>query len=143
MNWGHAGKLKYGLQRLSYNGNTAFEMLAVRAQPDGLEIEFTEPLAAGFGEAYDFNIRQWYYLPTENYGGPKLDDKPLAIQSVSLSPDRKKATLKIGGIQANHVIYVLLNPEMKSSTDQSLWTTEAWYTMNQIPRRGAGALATN
>ncbi|MEM8899492.1 MAG: PA14 domain-containing protein [Bacteroidota bacterium] len=142
-NWGHAGKLKYGLQRLSYNGNTAFEMLAVRAQPDGLEIEFTEPLAAGFGEASDFTIRQWYYLPTENYGGPKLDDKPLAVQEVSLSADRKKATLKIAGIQPNHVVYVLLNPAMKSSTDQSLWTTEAWYTMNQIPRRGAGALATN
>ncbi|MEM9931538.1 MAG: glycosyl hydrolase, partial [Bacteroidota bacterium] len=38
-NWGDAGKLHYGLQRLKYNGKPTFEMLAIRTQPDGLEIE--------------------------------------------------------------------------------------------------------
>ncbi len=40
-NWQQSGKLWYGLQRLKYNEKPAFEMLAVRAKNDGVEIEFT------------------------------------------------------------------------------------------------------
>jgi cytochrome c len=42
-NWQHYGTQWYGLQRLKYNGKSTFEMLAVRAKSDGVEIEFTEP----------------------------------------------------------------------------------------------------
>ena len=48
-NWGHNGKLWYGLQRLKYNENSTFEMLAIRAKSNGVEIEMTEPLAEGNG----------------------------------------------------------------------------------------------
>ncbi|MEZ4987498.1 MAG: hypothetical protein R2795_21040 [Saprospiraceae bacterium] len=34
-NWQHSGKLWYGLQRLAYNGDPTFEMLAVRAKTNG------------------------------------------------------------------------------------------------------------
>src|SRR5690606_23167050 len=49
-NWGHAGRLWFGLQRLTYAERITFEMLAVRARPGGFEIEFTEPLARGAGD---------------------------------------------------------------------------------------------
>ncbi|MHA6248281.1 PA14 domain-containing protein [Pontibacter sp. CAU 1760] len=134
-NWQHYGKLGHGLQKLTYNGKPAFEMLAVRAKPNGIEIEFTEPLKEGMGtKAADYNIRQWYYKPTADYGGPKLDDKALPIEKVTLSPDRKKAYLQLGGMKPNHVVYVHLNRDaIKSASGQSLWSTEAWYTMNSIP----------
>ena len=38
---------QYGLQRMKYNGKPTFEMLAVRAKPQGFEIEFTDALEAG------------------------------------------------------------------------------------------------
>ena len=37
-NWGQSGKLRYGLQRLRYNGKPTFEMLAVRAKTNGMEM---------------------------------------------------------------------------------------------------------
>ncbi len=46
-NWGEYGKPWYGLERMSWVGNEAFEMLAVKAQDDGFVIELTQPLAAG------------------------------------------------------------------------------------------------
>jgi len=61
---------QYGLQRLKYNGRPTFEMLAIRARPAGFEIEFTQPVAAESLRPSDFIVRQWWYLPTENYGGP-------------------------------------------------------------------------
>jgi len=133
-NWGHEGKLKYGLQRLTYTGDPAFEMLAVRALPGGFEIEFTEPLAAGQGEsASDYGLRQWYYLPTENYGGPKMDDRALSASEVEVSADRKKVRLTIPGLKAGHVVYFRLSPDLQSEAGRSLWSTEAWYTLNRLP----------
>ena len=134
-NWGHAGKYMHGLQRMTYTGAPVFEMLAIRAQSDGFEIEFTEPLAEGVGEeASDYAITQWYYLPTIDYGGPKLNEQPLAIQDVTVSADRKRVRLTLSGMQPDHMVYFHLNDAtMKSEAGRSLWSTEAWYTLNRIP----------
>jgi len=138
-NWRQNNKLFYGLQRLKYNGKSTFEMLAVRAKSNGVEIEFTEPLQEGQGWAKaDYDIQQWRYQPTPAYGGPKLDLKNLAILSVNVSDDRKKVFLELAGMKANHMVYVhLLNPYI-SAEGHGLWTSEAWYTMNQIPQNDLG-----
>jgi cytochrome c len=134
-NWSHAGKVHYGLQRLTFNNKVTFEMLAVRAKSNGVEIEFTEPLKEGVGtKASDYNVRQWYYKPTEEYGGPKLDDKALNIRSVNVSTDRKRVFLELAGMKPNHMVYIRLNRQtITSQSGNNLWSTEAWYTMNNIP----------
>ena len=42
--WGSAGEATMGLQRLVWNNKVPFEMRAIRAMPDGFEIEFTKPV---------------------------------------------------------------------------------------------------
>ncbi|MBV6646399.1 MAG: DUF1080 domain-containing protein, partial [Cyclobacteriaceae bacterium] len=133
-NWGQTGKLGYGLQRLNYNGKTTFEMLKVIARSNGFEIEFTEPIAEGqYLSAADFQVLQWYYKPTKAYGGPKLGQRELAIRSFNLSDDRKKVFLELSGLKEKHVVYFRIVRPFVSKTDQELWTTEAWYTLNSIP----------
>ncbi|TLV03964.1 PA14 domain-containing protein [Dyadobacter luticola] len=134
-NWGHSGKLGYGLQKLTFNDKTAFEMLAVRAKSDGVEIEFTEPLKEGTGEtASDYDIRQWWFKPTGEYGGPKMDPENLSVKSVKVSSDRRKVTLQLAGMKAKHVVYIHLNRKsVLSQTGANLWSTEAWYNMNELP----------
>ncbi|MEM6966574.1 MAG: family 16 glycoside hydrolase, partial [Bacteroidota bacterium] len=133
-NWAQTGKNWYGVQRLKYNNTSTFEMLAVRAKSNGVEIEFTEPLKMGDGwNKNDYEIKQWRYEPTKEYGGPKLDEKYLNIQSVNVSKDRKKVFLALDEMQANRVVYVRLKNHFVSALDHELWTTEAWYTMNAIP----------
>ncbi len=133
-NWQQTGKLWYGLQRLKYNDKPTFEMLAVRAKSDGVEIEFTEPLREGDGWAIpDWEVRQWRYVPTVAYGGPKVDNVALKVIGVSVSDDRKKVSLKLEGMKAGHVVYIHMNNAYISDTGLPLWSTEAWYTMNQIP----------
>ncbi|HMQ06324.1 MAG TPA: DUF1080 domain-containing protein [Saprospiraceae bacterium] len=138
-NWGHSGKLHFGLQRLKYNGKNTFEMLAVKARSNGIEIELTEPLKYGEGwQKSDYFIQQWYYKPTEEYGGPKLDLKTLNISSVHVSEDRKKIFLELPGMKPNHVIYVRLLYPFVSEKENELWSTEAWYTLNKIPSNQPG-----
>ena len=133
-NWQQTGKLWYGLQRLKYNDKSTFEMLAVRAKSDGVEIEFTEPLREGDGwEIADWEVRQWKYVPTVAYGGPKVDNVSLKVLAASVSENRKKVSLKLEGMKEGHVVYIHMNESYISTLDHQLWSTEAWYTMNQIP----------
>ena len=138
-NWGQDNKLWYGLQRMKYNGESAFEMLAVRAKTNGVEIEFTEPLRDGDGWATNhYNIEQWYYQPTKEYGGPKMDQHNLPVKSASVSADRKKVFLEIPGIKPGYVVHIHLKDLPISELGHEIWTTESWYTMNAIPQNAPG-----
>jgi cytochrome c len=140
-NWGQEGKQWYGVQRLHFNGKSTFEMLAVRAKTNGMEIEFTEPLPENNGwESTDYAVEQWWYKPTFNYGGPKMDLEQLPVASASVSPDRKKVFLEIPGIKPGHVVHIRLANIPISDLGHEIWTTEGWYTLNAIPQHDAGTV---
>lgn len=133
-NWQQTDKLWYGLQRLKYNGKPTFEMLAIRAKTDGVEIEFTEPLRDGDGwDPSDWEVRQWKYVPTADYGGPKVDNVALKVSGAYVSSDRRKVSLKLNGMKPGHVVYIHIKDPFISDSGSPLWSTEAWYTMNNIP----------
>ena len=138
-NWRHEGRLWYALHRFHYNEKSTFEMLAVRAKSNGMEIEFTEPIdSKEFLNNGNFGVEQYYYQATEDYGGPKLGEEVLKIKSVNLSDDRKKVFLEIEGIAENKVIYIHIQKPFKSEKNHSLWSTEAWYTMTKKPVANPG-----
>lgn len=131
-NWSHGEW--FGLERLVYNGDTTFEMLSVSARSDGFEITFTEAIKPGQHiTAEDFAIRQWRYQPTAEYGGPKIDETELQVEAFSLSEDRTRASFRLKGLKENHLVYFRIVRPFVSVSDQSLWSTEAWYTLNAIP----------
>ena len=135
-NWQQAGKQQwYGLQKLSWNGEVPFEMLAVRPGNGGVEIEFTKPLA-GQIEADGFRVQSWRYEPTQQYGGPKIDVCQHDVAGVTVSPDGERAWLELDeAVDAGRVIYVLLRDGVTGEGGEEPWTTEAWYTMNVQPDR--------
>ncbi len=138
-NWGHAEKLWYGLQRLEYNGNPVFDIQSVSVRSNGFEMEFTEPIMAGQNiSAKDFLVQQWYYKPTANYGGPKLGLEDLKVTNFYVSKDRKKVFFELPGIKENHMVYFRVIRPFNSENNRSLWTTEAWYTLNAIPENKPG-----
>ena len=103
--------------------------------PSGFELEYTQPLsaatAARAGRAY--RSSSGATCPTAAYGGPKVDEQTLTVTSATLSADRQKVTLDLAGLQAGRVVHVRSPRPFTSTTGQSLWSTEAWYTLNAIP----------
>jgi len=126
---------QFGLEKIKYNGKSTFEMLTIKAKPDGFEIAFTEPLKkAGLNAILDkLVIQQYRYKATAAYGGPKLDLETLKPEHIILADDGMKIALKIPGLKENHVVYFNLPVDLKSNTGNSLWSSEAWYTLNKIP----------
>ena len=118
---------------LVFGCTPAFEMLAVRSRPLGFEIEFTEPLREDqMIRPVDILVEQWRYEGTAGYGGPKLDLKQLKIRKVVISQDRRRLDLQIEGLKEKHVVYFMLPEALRGKSGQPLWSSEAWYTLNNI-----------
>ncbi|MET0237784.1 MAG: family 16 glycoside hydrolase [Kibdelosporangium sp.] len=134
-NWGQAGKLKYGLQKLSLNGADVFDIHKMRAVSGGFELDYTQPLSAETATnlAAKYKAQQWRYVPTPQYGGPKVDEENLGVTAATLSQDRKKVTLKIAGLKPGRVVYLRSPRPFSSASGAELWSTEAWYTLNRLP----------
>ncbi|WP_324650791.1 family 16 glycoside hydrolase [Georgenia sp. H159] len=134
-NWGESGKLRYGLQKLDRVGTSTFDMHEVRVVEGGFEIEYTQPLseetAQGIAEAYQ--VTQWRYVPTSDYGGPKVGEETLPVTSAEVSEDGTTVTLAIDGLEPGHVVHLRSPRPFTDSSGQELWSTEAWYTLNSLP----------
>ena len=134
-NWGQAGKLKYGLQKLSFDQARTFDIHSMHAIDGGFEITYTQPLSDETAQdlAAKYNAEQWRYVATPQYGGPKIDQQDLEVTSATLSEDRTKVTLKLAGLKPGHVVYVHSPRPFASASGNELWSTEAWYTLNRLP----------
>jgi cytochrome c551/c552 len=134
-NWGEYGKPWHGFEKLSWEDNKAFEILAVRAKAGGFELELTQPVAEALTLANeDLLVRQWFYHPNEQYGGPKYNETTLAVGKLELSSDRRRIWAQIPGLKEGHIVYLRLNDKLQSAAGNNLWTAEAWYTLNTIPQ---------
>jgi cytochrome c len=131
--WGQPEKRWFGLERLAYNGRPTFELLALRARPDGIEIELTEPLGPREPTAADFALDDFRYQPTAAYGGPKVDVRTLAPTRVEVSHDRRRIFLALDGLRPDRVVHLEVTGDVVNARGDALWSREAWYTLNRLP----------
>jgi len=69
---------------------------------------------------------------------PRRDGVRYPVKSASVSADRKKVFLEIEDLKPSHVVYIRLLPPCVSEDGELPWSTEAWYTLNVIPRDRMG-----
>lgn len=130
--WGGGG-LGDGLGRIEFTGVVPFEILAVRLERDGFELEFTRPLGPKAGaEPADYRLRQYGYHHWATYGSPKIDQRTLAVTRVDVAPDRRRVKLTVAGLQAGRVCQILC-PRLTSADGEPLLHAETHYTLNRFP----------
>ncbi|MEX2579552.1 MAG: cytochrome c [Verrucomicrobiales bacterium] len=128
-----------GLTRVRFSDRKVFEMRAVRARSNGLEIEFTRPLAEGAGwDPAGYYVTQWGYQPTQVYGGAKVRHRRSEVRSATVSPDRDRVFLELPDLVENEVVHLRLPDTLESGDGSALWSGEAWYTLNRIPEGNPG-----
>lgn len=120
----------YDLERLTPTTTVPFEMLAVRSLGSAsLEVEFTKPIAAAEAVPARFSVSSFWYEPTAAYGGAKKEPKTLSITGASLSPDGKRVTLAVSGLQTKRVLQIKL-VNLRSAAGDTPYATDGWYTLN-------------
>lgn len=123
---------RFGLDRLTPTGVTPFEMFAIRAMHDGFEVEFTQAVDRQWLEnAANYELRQWTYHPSSEYGGEKKDIETLKVTKAQASSDGKRVKLFVPGLRAGHTVSLRVDPV--SMTGEQIWSTTAYYTLNHVP----------
>lgn len=132
--WGSAGEATEGLQRLVWNNQIPFEMRAIRAMPDGFEIEFTKPVNKKYAEDIaSYSVESYIYKYHAVYGSPPVDTKPCAVKGVKVSADGMKARIIVGNLRKNYIHTITLDGIQEKGTSFSLVHPTAYYTLNNIP----------
>ncbi|MFI4894645.1 MAG: family 16 glycoside hydrolase [Phycisphaerales bacterium JB058] len=131
-NWNWRGT-QFGLQRLTPNGTPVFEMQRVEATHAGFRIHFTMPVdPAWLEDTANYEVTSWTYTPTEEYGGPKVDERAHNTLNCTASPDGLSVELSIDRLEEGRCYHIYTDPT--SAAGDEIWSTEAWYTLNRIPR---------
>lgn len=132
--WGSSGPRDEGLQRLIWTGKTPFEMKAIRATPDGFEIEFTQPVdkrSAANPAAYQISSFLYKYHPA--YGSPAVNLAACPVKYVQVSADGLRARLVVDNLRKKYIHEITVSG-VKSYQDESpLLHGTGYYTLNEIP----------
>ena len=123
-----------GLQKIAINEEQdAFEMKTVSVHEAGLEIVFTAPVDSEKGsEMETYRVYRWPNGETHRRRG-KEGIEVVSVEAVHLSDDGMTARLDISSMTPGYVVYINLDTELTSASGESLWSNEAWYSMNRVP----------
>jgi len=138
--WDFIGRVS-GLTRIRYTDDEVFEPLAARLHSDGIELEFTVPLAPEQGwDPHAYFATQWGYQPTQTYGGAKVRHRRSEVRSASVSEDRRRVFLELPGLLQGEVLHLRLSESLVGEGGQGLHAGELWYTLNRIPAGAPGGI---
>lgn len=132
--WGSAGEATMGLQRLVWNNKVPFEMRAIRAMPDGFEIEFTKPVDKKVAEDLaSYSVESYIYKYHGVYGSPPVNTEKCPIVGVKVSADGLKARLIVNNLRKYYIHTITLAAIRDKENYFNLVHPTAYYTLNNIP----------
>lgn len=130
--WG-GGSKPYCLQRLVWTGATPFEVLEMRARPDGFRLVFTQPVdPATAADVKSYAMKCWTYRYHSGYGDKQQDEKELAVKQATVSADGRTVDLTLDGLETYYV-HELKLPGVRNATGQPLLHPIGYYTLQRIP----------
>ncbi|MDA0841564.1 MAG: hypothetical protein O2857_27700 [Planctomycetota bacterium] len=132
--WGSRGKKPGAVDRVRWTGKVPFEVLEMRVQHDGWELEFTHPVDPEIaGDKASYSMKTHAYIFQSSYGSPEVDKTDSIISSVTLK-DEKTVKLQVKGMVIGS-IHTLTMDAVRSMDGLPLLNNTAYYTLNQIPKK--------
>jgi uncharacterized cupredoxin-like copper-binding protein len=132
--WDSKGPKSYGLERLVWLGKTPFDMKAVRAMPDGFEVEFTKPVNKKFASDPDnYTINNFTYKYHPVYGSDIVRQKKNNIDAAIVSADGLRVRLVVDSLREKYIHEIKVADNVVSEEGTSLLHPTAYYTLNFIP----------
>ncbi len=131
--WSSLGNRSYGLERVSFTGDTPLEIQEMRAKPDGFELVFTKAIDAKTISESALSLSSYTYEYSSKYGGEEMDTKKHKVSKISVSDDGLKVQFQVDNLRELHV-FELQTTGIKSADGVPLEHSNAYYTLNRIPK---------
>ncbi len=133
--WSSLGTASYGLQRLVWTGKTPFEILAMRAKPNGFELTFTRPVdPRSAADPASYRFQNYSYNYHASYGSDEIQRGDLTVRSATVLPDEITVRLVVDGLKPSFV-HELDASGVRDADGRPLLHRHAYYTLNRLPKR--------
>jgi hypothetical protein len=130
--WNWQGVLG-GMTKWTPNQKGIMDIVAIRSNQTGFDLEFTEPLAAADITPDNFWVVSYAYNQwSEDYGGSPEDVKKVKITALESSADRKQLAMTLEGLTKGRVYNFFIKNDLKSEAGNKIHFPWAWYTLNEI-----------
>jgi glucose/arabinose dehydrogenase len=124
-----------GLQRVTWTGKTAMDILHMRIGHNSFELSFTKPIDnATARDPAAWSFSRYHYLYHSQYGSPKTDVESVKVTAVDVAEGGMRVTLHVDPLTPGRV-YELRPTGIKAADGEPLATRLAAYTVNQIKAR--------
>jgi hypothetical protein len=121
-----------GIQQISWNGKTPFEIQNMELQEKGFKFTFTKPVnreIAAKKETWPFS--RYFYEYREAYGSPRSDESKVDITAIHISKDAKTIEVELAELKAWHIHEVTVQ-NLSSSSGDKLTNNYIVYTLNRL-----------
>ena len=131
--WSSLGPESFGLQRLVWNGTIPFEMKTIKAQPDGFQLEFTQPIDEKTArDAASYRITSFNYKYHDAYGSSTIHQVRCPIKVITVSANNTKVRLVVDSLREGY-IHEIVAEGIRSKDHAALLHNDGFYTLNKIP----------
>jgi hypothetical protein len=122
------------LQRLVWTGKVPFEIQEMRAQSDGFELKFTQPVdSKTASDVMAYQLDSYTFLYRQDYGSDEVQSQRLSIRKATVSEDGYTVRLLVDGLRPLFV-HELNALGVRNQDGHPLLHPQAYYTLNQIPK---------
>ncbi|MBX3179915.1 MAG: hypothetical protein KF886_21395 [Candidatus Hydrogenedentes bacterium] len=129
--WNSVGTASFGIDRVTWNRQTPFEIQEMRLEHDGFTLRFTKPVnAETASDPAAYTMSSYTLMYHKNYGSPEVDTQPHAIRRVTVSEDGLEVRLETD-IRQYH-IHEIHAEGVRSAEGAPLVHADAYYTANQL-----------
>ncbi|MEO6097906.1 MAG: T9SS type A sorting domain-containing protein [Fibrobacteria bacterium] len=133
--WNWQGVLG-GLTKWTPNKASIMDIVAIRSNNKGFDLEFTEPVKASDISPESFWVVSYAYNSwSEAYGGSPEDVKKMNITALQSSADRKVVAMAIEGLAKGRVYDIMFKKDLQAENGKINLFQHAWYTLNEISER--------
>jgi hypothetical protein len=129
-----------GIQVIRWNGQTPLDVHSMSLTPRGFDLTFTRPVdAKALADTASYRFKRYYYAYHLDYGSDRMDETPVPVRSVRVSPDGRKVSVVLDDLRAGYV-YQLDLKGLKGTDAAPLVNSTVYYTINKL-RSGTAAPA--
>ncbi len=133
--WPVRGDREYVLERLEWTGKTPFELQEINATPNGFLLTFTKLVDAEKAFNLDvYDLVTYTHIYHQGYGSPEVDHTHPKITKAEILPNGKQVRIEVDALARGHV-HAFHLPEMRSAEGEELVHPQAYYTLNEIPKK--------
>lgn len=127
------GPLAEGLQRITYSGETPFDILTMTLTKTGFRLTFTGELSDGAESKEHFTFRRYRYQSTSLYGGDPLDISEIKVSEIR-KIDANTLELDVEKLEPGAWIYEMTMSDVKAADGREQRTGLFAYTVNKLKK---------